>query len=121
MAKPVVHFEIAGRDGKKSCDFYGKLFDWKINREIGGMDYNLVPAAGDKSIGGGIFTAPTGMAPCVTFYVEVEDLQKYLDKAVSLGGKITQPPTPIPIPGIGSSAMFTDPDGLLIGLFKSNA
>jgi hypothetical protein len=52
----------------------------------------------------------------VTFYVQVDDLQKSLDKAQSLGANTVLPPTPIP--GIGSCAMFADPNGVVIGLFK---
>lgn len=118
MSKPVVHFEIAGRDGKKSREFYGKLFDWKIEL-FEGMDYGMVNPANDKSIGGGIAQAQPGMSPYVTFYVDVEDLQKYLDKAEKLGGKTVLPPTPIP--GVGSMAWFADPDGNCIGLFKGQA
>jgi predicted enzyme related to lactoylglutathione lyase len=39
----------------------------------------------------------------------VDDLQAYLDKAVSLGGSVMVPPTPIP--NIGAFAMFHDPEG----------
>ena len=30
MGKPVVYFEIAGRDGEALKEFYGNLFAWKI-------------------------------------------------------------------------------------------
>lgn len=117
MAKPVVHFEICGKDHGKTKEFYGKLFDWEYNEfEGGSMPYALVQAAGEKSIGGGLMATDGNFPPYVTFYVQVDDLQKYLDKAEEMGGKVCCPPTPIP--GIGSSAMFADPDGNMIGLFK---
>ncbi len=115
MPHPVVHFEIAGKDGKKLQDFYGKLFDWKVNVEAGMGDYGLVEA-GEGGIGGGIFQAQEGMPPFVTVYVSVDDLQACLDKAVRLGGKAIVPPTPIP--NVGAFAMFHDPEGNLVGLFK---
>jgi predicted enzyme related to lactoylglutathione lyase len=43
----------------------------------------------DKGITGGIGVANGDAPAMVTFYVEVEDLQATLDKAVKLGGKIT--------------------------------
>ena len=49
------------------------------------------------------------------FYVEVEDVQAYLDKAASLGGKTLVPPVKIPT---GTFAWFSDPDGNTIGLLK---
>lgn len=114
MAAPVVHFEIAGKDGKKTREFYGKLFGWEYQMM---EDYGLVAATGEKSIGGGVSGTPPGVPPYVTFYVMVDDLDKYLKQAESLGGKMTVPPTPIP--NYGSFAMFADPDGNMIGLFKA--
>ncbi len=116
MARPVIHFEVIGDDGGQTREFYSKLFDWEIQMWEGG-DYGLVAAAGEKGcIGGGIGGAPEGTDPYATFYVEVDDLKAYLDKAVSMGGEIVMPP--MEIPNVGSSALFRDPSGLLIGLFK---
>jgi predicted enzyme related to lactoylglutathione lyase len=56
------------------------------------------------------------MPSYLTIYVLVDDLQASLDKAQSLGGKTVVPPTPIP--NVGSFALFTDPEGHVIGLFK---
>ena len=116
MAQPVVHFEIMGKDGKKTRDFYGKLFDWEF-QVWEGMDYGLVQPATEKSIGGGVGGNPDSPSS-LTFYIQVDDLQAYLDKAESIGGKTLMGPTPIP--GTGSFAMFADPDGNAVGLFKSN-
>ena len=118
MAQPVVHFEICVQDAGKSGSFYSELFDWKINA-VEGMPYSLVEAAGGSSIGGGIFQTDGKIPKYLTFYVQVDDLQAYLDRAERMGGKTTQPPKDIP--GIGSSAMFADPDGHLVGLFKPQA
>jgi len=115
MANGVVHWEISSKDYKKAQEFYGKLFDWKIE-EPPEMPYGMVEAAGEGTIGGGIGPVQDGQAPALTFYVMVDDLQAYLDRAESLGGKTLVPPSPIP--GIGSFAIFADPDGLAIGLFK---
>ena len=42
MANPIVHWEIAGRNAAKLQEFYGEVFDWKINsrEEMGG--YRMV-------------------------------------------------------------------------------
>jgi predicted enzyme related to lactoylglutathione lyase len=52
------------------------------------------------------------------FYVEVDDVQAYLDKAASLGGKTLVPPVKIPT---GTFAWFSDPEGNTIGLLKRNS
>jgi uncharacterized protein len=51
----------------------------------------------------------------VTVYVQVDDVKAYLDKAVSLGGKMLLPPVSIPT---GTFAWMADPDGNTIGLWK---
>ena len=53
MGNPVVHFEIAGKDGKKLQDFYGKAFDWKIKADESMGGYGMVEV-GEGGIGGGI-------------------------------------------------------------------
>src|SRR5260370_36495260 len=52
-----------------------------------------------------------------TFYVDVADLQRALDRARQLGGKVASPPMTIPGTSI-SLAQFTDPEGKLAGLGK---
>jgi predicted enzyme related to lactoylglutathione lyase len=116
MAQPVVHWEIAAKDAKKAQEFYSKLFDWTVDAN-NPMNYGMVRSGGGQGgIDGGIFAPGNGAPAYVTFYVQVDDLQSYLAKAESLGGKTVMPPTPIP--NVGSIAMFSDPDGNFIGLFK---
>ena len=70
----------------------------------------------EKGIDGGIHDsdeAPKG----TTVYIEVDDLQVYLDKAESLGGKTVMPI--VVIPNMGTMARFSDPQGNVFGLVKS--
>lgn len=115
MGQPVVHWEIAAKDGKKLQDFYAQLFDWKIDAN-NPMNYGLVETGGQGGINGGIMPTHGDMPAYVTFYVQVDDLQAYLNRAESLGSKTIVAPTPIP--NVGAFAMFHDPEGNLVGLFK---
>ena len=116
MARPVVHFEIHGKDRKKLQEFSQALFDWRID-EIDAMDYGLV-AAGEggppEGIGGGI--AQSDRAPMVMIYVQVLDPVETLRKAESMGGKTIM--APVDIPGGPTIAHLQDPEGNLIGLVK---
>lgn len=112
MGGPVVHFEIIGKDGKKLHAFYSGVFGWVINAD-NPMDYGLVEAQG-AGIGGGV---GQGDASRVTFYIEVDDPQAYLDKIESNGGKTIVPVTEIP--GMVTFAQFADPEGNVVGLVKS--
>ena len=49
------------------------------------------------------------------FYVQVDDINEYLAKAESLGGKTLVPKVDIPT---GSFAWMADPDGNTVGLWK---
>jgi predicted enzyme related to lactoylglutathione lyase len=98
MAKPVVHFEVCGKDGAKTREFYSKLFGWEFE-VVPEMDYGLTGPAAENSIGGGVGSTQGGAPPYVTFYVQTDDLQADLDKATALGGKVTVPPTEIPDTG----------------------
>ena len=104
MPNPGVHFEIQATDGKVAQEFYAKLFDWHVDSS-NPMNYGLVDTHTGEGIGGGI-TGTDGPNQ-VTVYVQVDDLQAYLDKAESLGGKTMLPPTVIP--GMVTLAQFLDP------------
>ena len=114
MGSPVVHFEILGKDGKKSQDFYGSLFGWSIDAN-NPMNYGMVSAPDGAGIGGGV--GPTMDKPLVTIYVSVDDLAASLRKAESLGGKTVMPP--MDVPGGPKIAQFSDPDGNVIGLLQA--
>src|SRR5947199_10239413 len=84
MANPGTWFEVTGKDGKKLQDFYAGVFGWKIDAN-NPMNYGMVDNAG-QGIGGGI-SAGDGGRNQVTFYVEVDDPQAYLNKVEAKGGK----------------------------------
>ncbi len=115
MGNPVVHFEIGGADDGPLVTFYGELFGWGL-RTVPGARYTLVDTQAGAGVNGGIGKSQTG-EPWATFYVEVDDPQAALDRAESLGGQTAVPV--IEIPGMVTFAMFNDPDGLLVGLVKS--
>ena len=114
MAAPVTHFEVMAKDGKRSQDFYGNLFGWKFEMFEGG--YGLVNTGVKMGINGGIGQLAENANPHTVFYVQVEDVQSHLDKAVSLGGRIVMPLTEIP--NMVTYAQFADLDGNVIGLLK---
>jgi len=115
MGNAVVHFEIGGPDDAPLVAFYGELFGWKLQPFEGG-GYTMIDTCGGGGINGGIGKSQTG-EPWSTFYVAADDLQAVLDKAESLGAKTVMPVTDFG--GAVTIAMFSDPDGLLIGLVKS--
>jgi predicted enzyme related to lactoylglutathione lyase len=116
MANPVVHFEIIGKDGDKTKQFFTDLFGWSINSD-NPMNYGLTDP-GESGIGrgiaGGIGGAMPGQDGHVTFYVEVEDVEAALVKAEGLGAtRLFGPETIMEGLTIG---LFADLDGRPIGV-----
>jgi predicted enzyme related to lactoylglutathione lyase len=115
MPNPVLHFEIVGGDKTQLQNFYGSLFDWKIDAN-NPMDYGMVEAA-DGGIAGGISGAGNGDGPRVTVYAQVDNLQATLDKAQQLGGKVLMGVTDVP--GGPTIAMLADPAGNVMGIMAA--
>jgi len=115
MGAPVVHFEITSKNAEVLQKFFGELFDWKVDTN-NPQGYGMVDTQSSEGVPGGIGLPPQGDG-WVTFYVKVDDLQKTLDRAESLGGKTVLPPMDVN-PEI-KLAMLADPDGHLIGLTQA--
>jgi predicted enzyme related to lactoylglutathione lyase len=119
MAAPVTHFEINARDSKRANQFYSSLFGWSIETmgdATTGMIYGLVNTGVKMGINGGIGQTQAGGPPSVTFYVQVEDVQSHLDRAIALGGRVIVPLTEVP--GMVVFAQFADPEGNIVGILK---
>jgi hypothetical protein len=80
MGRPVVHFEIGCRDRVRSAEFFSKLFDW--NTQEMGPATKIDSAAGSE-INGHITSLGHEPQNYMTLYIEVEDVQACLDKAVT--------------------------------------
>jgi uncharacterized protein len=121
MGRPVVHFEIIGKDASALQSYYSELFGWEIDSS-NPMGYGLVQREGNVNpdgvgIGGGVAGGPEGYEGHVTFYVEVPDVEAALAKAESLGGsRVMGPEKVMDQVELG---LFTDPEGHLIGVVKS--
>lgn len=117
MPNPIVHWEIAVKDGAKAKEFYSKLFGWKIGEPAmpAMMNYREVDTGGE-GLNGGIFQPEGDVPNYVTIYVQVDNLQACLDKVQALGGRAIVPPTPIP--EMGAFAMFMDPEGNVLGIWS---
>jgi uncharacterized protein len=114
MANEVAWVEVVGKDGEKLKSFYGDLFGWKVEKVPGDMPYWTHNPEG-SGVGAGVGSAPDGQGH-VTFYVGADDPQTVLDKAEKLGGKTVMPVTEMEMV---TFAMFTDPEGHVVGVVKN--
>jgi predicted enzyme related to lactoylglutathione lyase len=106
----ICHFEIGCRDRVKTKEYFSQLFDWKV--EDAGPAIFIQTGDG---VGGHISALGHEPHNYTIFYVKVDDVKTYLDKATALGGKMLVPPVAIPT---GTFAWFADPEGNTIGLWQ---
>ena len=119
MKNPVVHFEIVGKDHEALQAYYRNLFEWEIRNVAPEMPYGIIEAGeGELGIGGGVGRELGTGTPHATFYVQVEDIEAALAKAVELGGEEVVPVTTIP--GMVTFALFSDPEGNRVGLVSAH-
>ena len=118
MGNPVVHWELWSKDPAKVSDFYARVFDWKVNY-MPEMQYRMVETGGQGGIGGGIMQPQEGPWPGnMAFYILVDDLAAYRKRILDAGGKVVVEEQQVP--GMGSFALFSDPDGRVMGIWKAN-
>ena len=116
MANPFVHVELNTTHVGKAKEFYGSLFDWKLEDMPGPMEYTMIKAEGGT--GGGIMKHPVPGAPSAWLaYVLVDDIHAATEKARSLGATVMKDVTEIP--NFGWFSVFIDPTGAPLALWKA--
>jgi len=115
MTRPVVHFEIRGKDPKRLVEFYRELFGWNIEGDNPMGILQIAPGIGGpvEGVGGHIRAADV---PGVSIFVQVLDLNETLRKAEEMGGRAVL--QPFDVPGGPTIAQMADPEGNLVGLIK---
>src|SRR4029077_9724425 len=117
MANPVTWFEIIGKDSARLQKFYRDVFNWKLAAPIREMGNYSMLEGFQPGIGGGVGGSDEDSSR-VTIYVEVDDPQKYLDKALANGARMMMPVTTVtPTTTI---AIFAYPTGNTTGILKAN-
>ena len=116
MPSPLCHFELMSNDVDRCREFYGKLFGWQFDDQTM-PGYTLINAGTEPT--GGLMPKPAD-APnaCMSVYFQVDDVDAALEQVQELGGRVVVPHTPIP--NVGSFAMIADPEGIVLGLLKTN-
>ena len=118
MGQPVVHWELWSEDPERISRFYQSVFDWQI-RYIPEMNYRLVQTGGPGGIDGGIMKPQAGPWPGkLSLYIDVDDIDEYGKRIIDGGGRLVVAKTDVP--GVGQMALFEDPDGRVLGLWKQD-
>jgi len=129
----VMWFDIPVHDLDAGARFYGQVFGWDVlprdpSDPGSALSFRMArtgPSADDGmpasagAIHGGIVTRDIGITqPAVL--IEVDDLDRALERVREAGGRQVTPPRALPLAG-GAFAYFEDPDGNVSGLWQWSA
>ena len=119
----VVHFEIFADDPQRAIAFYSDMFGWTF-QQFGDQPYWLVTTGPDSEpgINGGL--APrvgpkqSGSPTAYVGVIAVPDIDAAIAKANRHKAPVADGKRPVP--GVGWSAYFLDPEGNTFGVFQDD-
>lgn len=116
----VVHFEVITDDPERAARFYSKVFNWKIEKWAGPVDYWLVyTGSGDEAgIDGAIRYPEAAHTQSVINTISVPSVDDFTKKIVASGGKVASPKAAIP--GVGYHAYCQDTEGNTFGIIQDD-
>ncbi len=115
----VVHFEINADDPIRAKGFYENVFNWKIEKWEGPMEYWVINAGdeNEEGINGGLQKREESEDQIFN-YIKVPSVDKVSKKIEDNGGTVISPK--IAVPGIGYFYMFKDTEGNKLGIMEED-
>ena len=109
--------QLASADPANAKSFYGEVVGWKAMAFPGGQleTFGFGPKPGEQAAT--LIAAAPGMPMGWMSFVVVDALGPACERTVRLGGKVISAQRVVP--GIGSYSVIQDPQGAVLGLFKS--
>ena len=112
----ICYLEIPAEQPERAARFYAAVFGWRMRKRGDGA------TAFDDAIGEVSGTFVTGRPPSrsvgLLLYVMVADITATIERIVSGGGEIVEPPVP-EAPEV--VARFRDPEGNVLGLYQERS
>lgn len=117
MANPFVHVELNTKDVEKARDFYGRLFDWRME-DVPMPEFTYTMIDVGEGTGGGMLKQLVPGAPSAWLpYVLVDDISAATNKARALGATVMKDVTEVK--DMGWLSIIVDPTGAVLGLWKA--
>ena len=115
----VIHFEINADDPLRAKKFYEDVFNWKIEKWEGPMEYWMLYTGeeDEEGIGGGLQKREQPEDQIFN-YIQVSSVDTYSKKIEESGGTLETPK--ITVPGIGHFYMFKDSEGNKLGIMEED-
>ena len=114
MTDPVKQWQILSPDPSAHAEFYASVFGWEI--DAGNKLGYRMAATGSGGTSGGFWPTPPGVPPMVQLFVEVENVETAIAKAIAHGGAIIIPPQRLP--DGDEMAVLRDSQGLSFGVMR---
>ncbi len=112
----ICYIEIPAVDVRRSADFYGKVFGWRI-RQRGDGHLAFDDTTGEVS-GTWVTGRPASSEPGLLLYIMVDSVAAAVNAVIAHGGVLVQP---IGVDAPEITARFRDPGGNVIGLYQEPA
>ncbi|MBT7902713.1 VOC family protein [Candidatus Woesearchaeota archaeon] len=115
----ITHFEIPADNMERAKSFYEQVFDWKINKWEGSVEYWCIKMGqGKDCLSGGLMSRKQGIGKHPINTIEVISIDEFLKKIELKGGEIITPK--MTIDKIGFIAYFKDTEGNVMGILEKN-
>lgn len=116
----IVHFEVPADDIERAQKFYARVFNWKIEKIPGDLEYYSIITKNDNNepgIHGGLMKrqSPEQM---ITNYINVDSIDEYSAQVEKAGGKVIIPKSPVP--GVGYFAICLDTENNSFGFWMDD-
>ena len=115
MGNPVIQWQIVAKEPDAVTRFYSALFGWKVETN-NALGYRMVDTKSERGINGGVWPSPPEGHNLVQLFVEVDDVDTFIEKATSLGATVIVPKSELP--DGDALAIVLDPAGLSFGLYR---
>ena len=116
---PFIWQELVTTDQETSGAFFSKLLGWDLKKLDAGEFgiYTLFQKNG-KDVAGMMDPTPEtpGEGSYWHSYIAVEDIDKYANKTIEIGGKVLVPPHDVP--DVGRICAVSDPTGAIVHLMQ---
>lgn len=114
-------FEVPAADFDRAVNFYNQVFDLSLTRFESDQEKMACFPDDGKTVSGAVFEAP-GYQPSsdgvLLHFNYAADLNQFLKKVETAGGKIDRPKTKIEAKGRGYFALFLDSEGNRLGVYS---
>lgn len=115
----VIHFEISADNPEALAEFYRSVFEWRVEKWDGPIDYWLIRTGEEEEPGidGAIMQRQDPSARTIVT-VDVPSVTEFVQKVEASGGTAVMPRTAVP--GVGYMVYCSDPQGNVFGMMEDD-